>query len=185
MNSRAIGIVILFCVSLYHPAHAAQNSAVPRNRCRSSTASADRGSVRISSSGPAAAIVLLPSDVIELTFPYVPEFDQTITVQPDGYASLRGVGDLRVQSRTLARAPSDAARRLLADHPRPGHDDRVEGVREAVFRGHRRSGASGKIRASRRDHGDPGARVCRRIDASRRSIRRSSSSGAIRTSCSK
>jgi len=44
---------------------------------------------------------LTPSDVIELSFPYVPEFNQVITVQPDGYASLRGVGDLRVQSRTL------------------------------------------------------------------------------------
>lgn len=44
---------------------------------------------------------LTPSDVVEISFPYVPEFDQLITVQPDGYASLRGVGDLRVQSRTL------------------------------------------------------------------------------------
>jgi polysaccharide biosynthesis/export protein len=44
---------------------------------------------------------LTPSDVVELRFPYVPEFDQTVTVQPDGYISLRGLGDLRVQGRTL------------------------------------------------------------------------------------
>lgn len=44
---------------------------------------------------------LTPSDVVELRFPYVPEFDQTVTVQPDGYVSLRGLGDLRVQGRTL------------------------------------------------------------------------------------
>jgi polysaccharide export outer membrane protein len=44
---------------------------------------------------------LTPSDVIELRFPYVPEFDQTVTVQPDGYVSLRVVGDLRVAGRTL------------------------------------------------------------------------------------
>jgi polysaccharide export outer membrane protein len=44
---------------------------------------------------------LTPSDVIELRFSYVPEFDQTVTVQPDGYISLRGLGDLRVQGRTL------------------------------------------------------------------------------------
>jgi polysaccharide export outer membrane protein len=44
---------------------------------------------------------LTPSDVLELNFPYVPEFNQVVTVQPDGYVSLRGIGDLRVQSRSL------------------------------------------------------------------------------------
>lgn len=44
---------------------------------------------------------LTPSDVMELRFPYVPEFDQTVMVEPDGYISLRGLGDLRVQGRTL------------------------------------------------------------------------------------
>jgi polysaccharide biosynthesis/export protein len=42
-----------------------------------------------------------PSDVLELTFPYVTEFNQVVTVQPDGYVTLRAVGDLRVQGRTL------------------------------------------------------------------------------------
>jgi polysaccharide export outer membrane protein len=44
---------------------------------------------------------ITPSDVLELRFPYVPEFDQTVTVQPDGYVSLTAVGDIRVQGRTL------------------------------------------------------------------------------------
>lgn len=44
---------------------------------------------------------ITPSDVIELRFPFVPEFDQTVTVQPDGYISLRAVGDIRVQGRSL------------------------------------------------------------------------------------
>jgi polysaccharide export outer membrane protein len=44
---------------------------------------------------------ITPSDVLELTFPHVPEFNQTLTVQPDGYVTLRAVGDLRVQGRTL------------------------------------------------------------------------------------
>lgn len=44
---------------------------------------------------------MTPSDVLELTFPYVPEFNQVVTVQPDGYVTLRAVGDLRVQGRTL------------------------------------------------------------------------------------
>lgn len=45
---------------------------------------------------------LTPGDVMELRFPHVPEFDQTVTVQPDGYISLRSLGaDLRVQGRSL------------------------------------------------------------------------------------
>ena len=42
-----------------------------------------------------------PSDVLELQFPYVPEFNQTVAVQPDGYIALRAVGDVRVQGRTV------------------------------------------------------------------------------------
>jgi polysaccharide export outer membrane protein len=44
---------------------------------------------------------LTQSDVLELKFPYVPEFDQTIAVQPDGYISLQAVGDLHVLGRSL------------------------------------------------------------------------------------
>ena len=44
---------------------------------------------------------LTPTDVIELTFPYVPEFNQLVTVQPDGYVTLKAVGEVRVQGRTV------------------------------------------------------------------------------------
>ena len=40
-------------------------------------------------------------DVLELSFPLSSEFNQTITVQPDGYITLRGVGDLHVQGLTV------------------------------------------------------------------------------------
>jgi polysaccharide export outer membrane protein len=42
-----------------------------------------------------------PGDVLQLGFPYVPEFDQTVTVQPDGYIALRGISDLRVAGQTI------------------------------------------------------------------------------------
>ena len=42
-----------------------------------------------------------PSDTLELTFPLSPEFNQTVTVQPDGYITLRGVGDLQAEGQTL------------------------------------------------------------------------------------
>ena len=43
-----------------------------------------------------------PGDVMELSFPFTPEFNQSVTVQPDGFINLRGVGDLRVQDKTTA-----------------------------------------------------------------------------------
>lgn len=42
-----------------------------------------------------------PSDTLQLTFPLTPEFNQTIIVQPDGYISLLGVGNLLVTGQTL------------------------------------------------------------------------------------
>ena len=41
------------------------------------------------------------SDVLELNFPYTPEFNQAVTVQPDGYVTLRGVESIKVDGKTL------------------------------------------------------------------------------------
>jgi polysaccharide biosynthesis/export protein len=50
------------------------------------------------------------ADVLELTFPFTPEFNQTVTVQPDGYISLRGVDSIPVQGQTLPQV-SDSLRK--------------------------------------------------------------------------
>lgn len=44
---------------------------------------------------------LLAGDTMDLVFEFSPEFNQTVTIQPDGYISLRGIGDLHVSSETL------------------------------------------------------------------------------------
>ena len=44
---------------------------------------------------------LQKSDVIEIKFRLSPEFDQTVTVQPDGFITLDGAGDIKVQDKTL------------------------------------------------------------------------------------
>src|SRR2546427_3196144 len=57
-------------------------------------------------------------DVLDLNFPFTPEFNQTITVQPDGYVNLRGLGDLRIQDKTVpdvADAVRSAYARMLRD----------------------------------------------------------------------
>src|SRR5438105_12924297 len=50
---------------------------------------------------------ITPGDVLDLTFPFVPELNQTVTVQADGYISLREIDDMRVQGRTLAQIKAD------------------------------------------------------------------------------
>ena len=41
------------------------------------------------------------ADVLALEFPFTPEFNQTVTVQPDGYITLRGIENMRVEGQTL------------------------------------------------------------------------------------
>jgi polysaccharide biosynthesis/export protein len=45
--------------------------------------------------------LLRASDVLQISFPISPEYDQTVSVQPDGYISLRGVGDLYIAGKSL------------------------------------------------------------------------------------
>src|SRR5437870_1631453 len=44
---------------------------------------------------------LQPGDVLEVQYRYSPEFNQTVTVQPDGYISLEIGGDLKVAGLTV------------------------------------------------------------------------------------
>ncbi len=43
-------------------------------------------------------------DVLDINFPRTPEYTQTVTVQPDGFVSLRGAGDLHVMGMTVPAA---------------------------------------------------------------------------------
>jgi len=44
---------------------------------------------------------LRKSDVIEIKFRLSPEFDQTVTIQPDGFITLDGAGDIKVEDKTV------------------------------------------------------------------------------------
>lgn len=41
-----------------------------------------------------------PGDVLVLDFPFTPEFNQTLTIQPDGFITLRTVGSFYAQGKT-------------------------------------------------------------------------------------
>jgi polysaccharide biosynthesis/export protein len=44
---------------------------------------------------------LRAGDVLDLQFEFSPEFNQTVSVQPDGYITLRSIGDLHVAGATV------------------------------------------------------------------------------------
>jgi polysaccharide biosynthesis/export protein len=50
---------------------------------------------------PDAHYRLRAGDVIELNFPFVPAFNHTIAIQPDGYVTCRAIGGLRVDGLTI------------------------------------------------------------------------------------
>lgn len=54
---------------------------------------------------------LQPSDVVEIHYRYTPEFDQTVTVEPDGFVTLQIVGDMRLQDMTLDEAKAAILKR--------------------------------------------------------------------------
>jgi polysaccharide export outer membrane protein len=61
---------------------------------------------------------LCKGDVLDLNFPISPEFNQAVTVQPDGYITLLGIGDLHVEGQTVPEATKsirDAYAKTLHD----------------------------------------------------------------------
>lgn len=57
---------------------------------------------------------LQPGDVLEIQYRYSPEFNQTVTVQPDGYVSLEVGGDLKVAGLTIEQTRQTILRRASA-----------------------------------------------------------------------
>ncbi len=61
---------------------------------------------------------LSKSDTVDLNFTFSPDFNQTLTVQPDGFMALKGAGVLLAEGLTIPemqRAVTDAYRRFLHD----------------------------------------------------------------------
>ena len=64
---------------------------------------------------------LQPSDVVEISFTVAPEFNQTLTVQPDGYVMLKDAGMVEVQDLNLQQF-TDAVQRAYRGYL---HDPQV------------------------------------------------------------
>ncbi len=44
-----------------------------------------------------------PDDIMDISFTFSPELNQTVTVQPDGFINLKEVGDIHVQDQTTTQ----------------------------------------------------------------------------------
>lgn len=93
MLLKRLVIIALVAVSL---SFASQASAQNQTRPRQSVQTPSLGTF-----GNEVRYVLHPGDVLDIQYRYTPEFNQTVTVQPDGFISLEIGGDVKVAGRNL------------------------------------------------------------------------------------
>jgi polysaccharide export outer membrane protein len=87
MLLRKIFVIVLLASSLGFGVHA--QTLTPAQR------------PRLTAFGAENRYLLHPGDVLDIEYRYTPEFNQTVSVQPDGYISLQMGGDLKVSGRSL------------------------------------------------------------------------------------
>ena len=78
-----------------------KSSAAGRQSDRQAVPEDNRSVIRPVLSQRYPRYLLRPSDVLQITFPISSEFDQTVAIQPDGFISLRSVGELYVEGKTV------------------------------------------------------------------------------------
>ncbi len=61
-----------------------------------------------------ARYTLNPGDVVEVQYRYTPEYNQTVTIQPDGYVSLEIVGDVKISGLTLEQVRTSILKKASA-----------------------------------------------------------------------
>jgi polysaccharide export outer membrane protein len=98
-----LAVLLMFSISMSGQQPGASGKAAPQGSQPASTAFAAYG--RQNAAGPALQnryprYVLRAGDTVEISFRLSPEFDQTLTVQPDGFVTLRDAGDVHVQGLT-------------------------------------------------------------------------------------
>ena len=98
MGIKKAVIVALFVASLNLAVQAQTQSVRPR---QSAPASTSPQAPKLRTFGVEDRYVLHPGDVLDIQYRYTPEFNQTVTVQPDGYVSLEIGGDVKVGGRNL------------------------------------------------------------------------------------
>ena len=95
MLIKRVVIIALLVAGLGLAVQAQTQTVRPRQLTQTPTAP------RLGTFGAEERYVLHPGDVLDIQYRYTPEFNQTVTVQPDGFISLEIGGDLKVAGRNL------------------------------------------------------------------------------------
>ncbi|MFZ0759127.1 MAG: polysaccharide biosynthesis/export family protein [Candidatus Sulfotelmatobacter sp.] len=99
---RVLTVVALGLASALAQQNASENSAVSGAGTTSAApAKKDIGSHPLLLGERHPRYALEPGDSFDVSFDLSPEFNQSLTVQPDGYVTLRGVGDIHVAGLTV------------------------------------------------------------------------------------
>lgn len=101
--TTAFAVILLGGSAASLKAQAGQSAPVSHVVAANATAIPPGGT---NSSGPQLVqryprYVIQREDVLQLTFPITPEFNQKVTVEPDGYISLQNAGSIHVQGLTI------------------------------------------------------------------------------------
>ncbi|PYV58006.1 MAG: hypothetical protein DMG97_16925 [Acidobacteria bacterium] len=102
-----LGLLVVHCEAQRKPETI---SPQPNPQTNSTKAPEEKSSVSSDFQERNPRYQLRPDDIFDVVFEFSPEFNQTITVQPDGYIALRGVGELQVKGMTIPQL-TDALRK--------------------------------------------------------------------------
>jgi polysaccharide export outer membrane protein len=102
--AKILSLVLLAAGTTYAGNGSGQDAAATSNSA-TEVAKADNGSGQAPTNVPALQqrnprYQVQKGDVIVLDFPFTPEFNETVTVQPDGFVSVRGLDDMHVEGMT-------------------------------------------------------------------------------------
>lgn len=121
MKALQYGMLFLFLGSVSpeihgqaqpNPAQASQTAAPPAQPADSADSN-DPSHPKLKQRNPRYRIQA--DDILELSFRYTPEFDQEVTVQPDGFVELKGLqNDVHIQGLTVPET-IEALKRAYAD----------------------------------------------------------------------
>lgn len=100
MLVKRIAIIALLAAGLSLAVQAQTQTVRPRQLSQTPQAP------RLGTFGAEERYLLHPGDVLDIQYRYTPEFNQTVTVQPDGFISLEIGGDLKVAGRNLEQVRS-------------------------------------------------------------------------------
>ena len=102
---RLIGIVYLGALAGLSSEALAESGSLPLRSDRTSGSAPGVANLPANPDKPALQhrnprYLVQRSDILEISFTFTPEYNRTVTVQPDGYISLRDLPDLHVEGKT-------------------------------------------------------------------------------------